>query len=74
MEKNLSSGVKIIIHFFVQHKQSYIATWSNSIIDSNTDKIRRIYNETDYIIMGKSHIQNMADARSFSGTQFNSDH
>ena len=37
--------------------------------------MRRIYNETDYIIMGKSHIQNMADARwSSSGTQFNSDH
>ena len=44
------------------------------MINSNTHKVRRIYNQIDYIIMGKHQIQSMTDAQSYSGTETNSDH
>ena len=34
---------------------------------------RRIYNQTDYIIMGKNEIQSMTDARWYLGTENNTD-
>ena len=65
---------KFLCNTAFQHKQSDIATWSNSVINSNTNKVHRIYNQIDYTIMSKNQIQNMTDARSYSGTETNSDH
>ena len=65
---------KFLCNTAFQHKQSHIATWSKSVINSNTSKVHHIYNQVDYIIMGKDKIQSMADARSYPGTETNSDH
>ena len=75
MDKKLLSGAKTTTNFCAfQHKQSHIATWSNSVINSKTNKVHCIYNQIDYIIMGKNQIQSMTEARSYSGTETNSDH
>ena len=78
MDKNLFSGAKTTKHFCAtlpfSTKQSHIATQSNSVINSNTNKVHHIYNQTDYIIMDKNQIQSMTDARSCSGTETNCDH
>ena len=65
---------KFLCNTTFQHEQSHIATLSNSIINSNTNRVHHIFNQTDYIIMGKNQIQSMTDARSYSSTETNSDH
>ena len=63
---------KYLCNTAFQHKQSHIATWSNYVINSNTNKVHRIYNQIDCISMGKNQTQSMTDARSYSGTETNS--
>ena len=67
-------NIKFLCNTPFQYKQNHIATWSNSVINSNTNKVHCIYNGIDYIIMGKSQMQSMTDARSYWGTETNSDH
>ena len=65
---------KFLCNTAFQHKQRHMVTWSNSVVNSNTNKVHHIYNQIDYIIMGKYQIQSMTDPRSYSGTETNNDH
>ena len=68
------SNNKCLCNTAFQYKQSHIAAWSISVINSNTNKVRHIYNQIDYIITDKNQTQSMIYARSYSGTETNNNH
>ena len=55
-----------------KHKSCHQTTWQGQIKKDN--KIIKIYNQIDYILIPKYLKQNLSDARSFAGTLTNSDH
>ena len=57
-----------------QHPSRHITTWSQQRIEKKTNTVKVIYNQIDYILMNKTNIQNMTNARSYAGTETFSDH
>ena len=53
---------KFLCNNAFQHKQIHKATWSNSVINSKTNTVYHIYDQINYIIMGKNQIQSTTDA------------
>ena len=57
-----------------QHHARHITTWSQQRTNKNTNKIETIYNQIDYILVRMNRKQTLQDARSYSGTECDSDH
>ena len=57
-----------------KHPARHITTWENTRINKNNGSVTKVYNQIDYIICqtNKKHI--LQNARSYAGTQVNSDH
>ena len=57
-----------------KHPARHIPTWENTRINKNNGSITKVYNQIGYIICqtNKKHI--LQNARSYAGTQVNSDH
>ena len=55
-----------------KHKSCHLTTWQGQIKKDN--KIIKIYNQIDFILIPKYLKKNLSDARSFAGTLTNSDH
>ena len=59
---------------FSKHHARHIITWSQQRTNKNTNKIETIYNQIDYILVRMNRKQTLQDARSYSGTDCDSDH
>ena len=57
-----------------QHPARHITTWSQQRTNKQTNKVKHIYNQIDYIIMSRSNSPNLTEARSYAGTETFSDH
>ena len=57
-----------------QHPARHITTWSQHRKSKATNKMQHIYNQIDYIMVNKSNVQNLKQARSYAGTETISDH
>ena len=58
----------------MKHPARHITTWENTRINKNNGSVTKVYNQIDYVICqtNKKHI--LRNARSYAGTQVNSDH
>ena len=57
-----------------QHPSRHITTWSQSRTNKETNIVKHIYNQIDYILINRSYKQNLKEARSHAGTETYSDH
>ena len=57
-----------------QHPARHQTTWEQQRINKKTNKVVTIYNQIDYVIMNEAHKHTLVDARSYSGTNVDSDH
>lgn len=48
--------------------------WSQTKINSETNRVKHVYNQIDYLMMKKSYTHNLTEARSYAGTETYSDH
>ena len=57
-----------------KHPARHITMWENTRINKNNGSVTKVYNQIDYIIYqtNKKHI--LQNARSYAGTQVNSNH
>ena len=62
------------VHNSFKHPARHTTTWENTRINKNNGSVTKVYNQIDYIICqtDKKHI--LQNARSYAGTQLNSDH
>ena len=65
----------VISNSCFQHPARHQTTWSQTrVINKEEKKILTIFNMIDYILVPEKWRSNLLDARSYSGTQTNSDH
>ena len=56
------------------HPVRHITMWSQTKINSETNRVKHVYNQIDYLMMKKSYTHNLTEARSYAGTETYSDH
>ena len=64
----------IITNSCFQHPAKHITTWSQQRKDKDTNTIKTIYNQIDYILCDYKYKHILIDSRTYSGTETHSDH
>ena len=64
----------VIANSCFQHPARHQTTWQQTRKNKNTNKLVTIYNQIDYVIIPRNKKHLLTDARSYSGTNVDSDH
>ena len=57
-----------------QNHVRHITTWSQTRVNKETNRVKHIYNQIDYVMMMRSYTHNLTYARSYAGAETYSDH
>ena len=57
-----------------QHPTKHRTTWSQQRIEKNSNTVKNVYNQIDYVLVEGNKKQCLIDARSYAGTETFSDH